>query len=175
VSGPWSIPIRLAEIDRGALRLAPEPDEATCARIADSIGVDAVKTLKAEATLKPWLDGVELSAHVVAVVTQTCGITLESFESILETRFTLQALPAGSPNALQDQGPVLVIDPEEDDPPEILDGEVIDLGDWLVEHLALEVEQFPRKPDAVFEQPGGAEVISPFAALAALKEPKPPH
>jgi len=173
MSGPWSIPIRLAEVDRGPLRLAPIPDEAARARIAESIGVDAVKSLTAKATLKPWLDGVELSAHVSAVVTQTCGISLDPFDSSLETRFALKALPAGSPNAPEDQGPALVIDLEEEDPPEILLGEVIDVGDWLVEYLALEVDQFPRKPDAVFEQPGGAEVISPFAALAALKDRKP--
>ena len=176
MSGPWSIPIRLADVDRnGVMHLTPEPDEAARARIAESIGVDALKSLKAKATLKPWLDGVELSAHVVAVVTQTCGISLDPFDSTLETRFTLQALIAGSPNAPQDQGPALVIDPDEPDPPEILEGDVIDVGDWLVEHLALEVEQFPRKPGVVFEQPGGAEVISPFAALAALKDPKPPN
>ncbi len=175
MSGPWSIPVRLADVDRGVVRLAPEADEATRARIAESIGVDGIKSLDAEATLKPWLDGVELSAHVAAVVTQTCGISLDPFDSAIETRFTLQALPAGSPNAPQNQGPMLVIDPEEPDPPEILDGEVIDVGDFLVEHLALEVEQFPRKPDAVFEQPGGVEVISPFAALAVLKDPKPPN
>jgi len=175
MSGPWSIPIRLAEVDRGVMHLTPEPDDATRARIAESIGVDAVRTLTAEATLKPWLDGVELSAHVVAIVTQTCGVSLDPFESRIETRFALQALPAGSPNAPRDQGPALVIDPEEPDPPEILEGQVIDVGDWLVEHLALEVEQFPRKPDAVFVQPGGVEVISPFAALAALRDSKPPN
>jgi hypothetical protein len=57
----------------------------------------------------------------------------------------------------------------------VLEGDVIDVGDWLVEHLALEVEQFPRKPGAVFEPPVAVEVISPFAALAALKDPKPPN
>ncbi len=173
MSNPWSIPVRLADVDRGVIHLKPEADAATLVRIADSIGVDAVKSLTAEATLKPWLDGVELTGHVAAVVTQTCGVTLDAFDSTIETRFTLKALVAGSPNAPQAQGPALVIDPDEEDPPEILEGDVIDVGDWLVEHLALEVDQFPRKPDAVFEQPGGVEVISPFAALAALKGPKP--
>ena len=52
----------------------------------------------------------------------------------------------------------------------VLEGEVVDVGAYIVEHLALEVDPFPRKPDAVFEQPGGTPIISPFAALAALKD-----
>ena len=175
MSTPWPLPIRLSEVDRGPVRLAPEADAATRALIAKAIGVDALDELEAKATLKPWLDGVELDGRVKAVVTQTCGISLEPFQTRIEAAFIVHALPPGSPNAPANEGPELVIDPEAEDPPDLLETEVIDVGAYLVEHLALEVDPFPRKPDAVFEPPSGGGVISPFAALEALKERKPPE
>ena len=47
--------------------------------------------------------------------------------------------------------------------------DVIDLGDYVVEHLALEIDPFPRRPGAVFEAPEPLPETSPFAALKALK------
>ena len=43
------------------------------------------------------------------------------------------------------------------------------LGGYVLEHLALEIDPFPRKPGAVFEPPQTAEIISPFASLRNLK------
>ncbi len=168
MTSPWPILIPLADVDRGEMRLTPEAGAEVRARIAEDIGVDSLNELKAEATLKPWLDGAELHGRFTAVVTQTCGISLDPFDSTLTGQFTVQLLPAGSKHAPAVEREVAV-DPEADDPPEMLEGDVIDVGAYLVEYLALEVDPFPRKPDAVFEQPGGVEVISPFAALAALK------
>lgn len=168
MTSPWPILIPLAEIDRGALRLTPIPTDAERARIAEDIGVDALLSFQVEAMLKPWLDGAELEAAFSAVVTQTCGITLDPFDTPLRGRFSIKLLPAGSPHAPSAEREV-AIDPDAEDPPEMLEGDVIDVGAYLVEHLALEVDPFPRKPDAVFEQPGGRDVISPFAGLAALK------
>lgn len=166
----WSIPVALAEVDRNPVTLAPTPDAATLAKIAKTIGVDDLKDFSAEVTLVPWFDGVELKGRFAAVATQTCGLSLDPFDSPLKAHFTVRAVPPESPHAPKVEGAEIAIDPDADDPPDVLDGDVIDVGAYLVEHLALEVDPFPRKPDAVFEQPGGAPVISPFAALAALKD-----
>ena len=53
--------------------------------------------------------------------------------------------------------------------PEPIEGDVIDLGGYLVEHLSLELDPFPRKPGAVFEQPPEPGEISPFAVLKGLR------
>ena len=55
---------------------------------------------------------------------------------------------------------------------ESLEGDQIDLAAYVVEHLALELDPFPRKPGAEFDyQPEAAEV-SPFAVLKKLTDPK---
>ncbi len=61
------------------------------------------------------------------------------------------------------------IDPNADDPPDPIEGGRIDLGALVVEHLALEIDPFPRKPGVVFEPPAGGEPPSPFAALRDFK------
>lgn len=173
MSEPWTLIVPLAEVDRGGVRLTPSPDAETRAHIAEAVGVDALDAYEAEVNIAPWLDGAELKARFTAEVTQTCGISLDPFPARIEGSFSVRVLPAGSPNAPGPQSRELAIDPEAEDPPDLLEGDVIDLGGYLVEHLALEVDPFPRKPDAVFEQPGGQEALSPFAALAVLKDKRP--
>lgn len=169
MTAPWSIPVPLTDVDRGAVRLRPEPDSDTRAGIAKAIGVDELESLTAEVEIAPWLDGAELKGRFTAAVTQTCGISLEPLHNRLEAEFTVRIVPAGSPNAPSATVHEVEVDPEADDPPDVLDGEVIDVGAYLVEHLALEVDPFPRKPDAIFEAPEFDQSPSPFAALAVLK------
>jgi len=175
MSESWTLTVRLVDIGRGGLTLTSEPDASAWPAIAKAIGVDALQAVKAEVQLKPWLDGAEFEARATAIATQTCGITLEPFDVPLEARFTLHFLPQASPNAPPEDAREVLIDPEGEDPPEILDGDVIDVGAYLIEHLALEVDPFPRKPEAVFEPPENGGVLSPFAALAVLKTPKDTH
>jgi hypothetical protein len=42
----------------------------------------------------------------------------------------------------------------------------------VVEHLALELDPFPRKPGVTFDYAPPVEETSPFAALKKLTEPK---
>jgi hypothetical protein len=175
MSDPWSLEARLADVGRGGLSLTSEPEPALWPRIADAIGVDALLALQAVVGLKPWLDGAELEAHITARAVQTCGITLDPFTVPLDTRFTVRVLPRASRHAPPETGREVTIDPEGEDPPDLIDGDVIDVGSYLVEHLALEVDPFPRHPDALFEPAADTAALSPFSALAVLKTPKAPH
>ena len=62
------------------------------------------------------------------------------------------------------------------DPPEPIVNDVIDLGRVATDALFLGIDPYPRKPDAVFEQPVVAADPEdhPFAALKALKAGKTP-
>jgi hypothetical protein len=171
MTDPWSVPVRLVEVGRHGLDLSLEADEAQRGRIAAALGLPAVHAFTAKATLKPWLDGVELVARWRARVAYTCGITLEPFDSELSGEFTVRAVPEGSPNAPAEEAES-VFDLEAEDPPDVLAEEAVDVGDYLVEHLALELDPFPRKPGAVFEPPPAETPASPFAVLRDFK-PKP--
>lgn len=162
----WREPVRLSEIGRGPLERRLSPDAAQMSAIAKVIGVDALTSLVADVAASPWLDGAELRGRFTAQVTQTCGVTLEPLEQKLNGDFLVRLLPADSPNAPSEDAE---IDLEGDDPPDVLGGEEIDLAAYVVEHLALEVDPFPRKEGAVFEPPADEGETSPFAALKGLK------
>ena len=143
-------------------------DDAARAAVAKALGLVALERLEADMSVHGWFDGVAIDGRWRARVVQICGVSLEPFATDLEGEFTVRAVPSGSPHA-PDPDAEIVIDLEADDPPDVLDGEFVDLGGYVVEHLALEIDPFPRKPDAVFVPPEAPVERSPFAVLRSLK------
>jgi uncharacterized metal-binding protein YceD (DUF177 family) len=52
----------------------------------------------------------------------------------------------------------------------VLESDEIDLAHIVTEHLALEIDPFPRKPGAEFSYTPDTPEESPFAVLKALKK-----
>ena len=175
MSAPWSVPLRFHELSHGAQVLSLEPDQMARDRIAQTLGLVALNTFVADVEVRPWLDGAEVRASFRATVTQTCGVSLDPFESELRASFEVRCLPQGSPNAPSEEAQEIAIDPDADDPPDLIEGETIDLGAYLVEHLSLEVDPFPRKPGVEFSAFETGKPASPFAALAVLKRDGETH
>ena len=168
----WPITIRLNEVGRTGLTMDLAADEATRTRIAASLDLVALDAFTAVLAIKPWFDGAEIAGRWSADITQTCGVTLDPFDTPLRGTFTVRVVPTGSIHAPPEDSEAIV-DPEADDPPDVLEGGVIDLGAYLVEHLTLEVDPFPRKPGVVFEPPPPDSPPSPFAVLRQLNPRDP--
>ncbi len=165
---PWSDTIRFAEVARSPVHRRLQADEAARRRIARSLGLDSLGRLEAELTLTPWLDGVDVAGRWSADTTQLCSLSGEEFDAPLEGVFQVRVLPPSSPNVPVETGEV-TIDVEGEDPPDVAGSEVIDLAAYVVEHLALEIDPFPRKPGAVFEPPQEPHPPSPFDVLRDFK------
>lgn len=168
----WDRPLRLHELARGPVRLtlAPGPDER--AVVAKRLGLVSLPALNAQVTAQPWLDGVELTGRFEAVVEQICGVSLDPFEQTVAGEIGVRAVPAGSPQAAAAEGGDLELDPDAPDAPDVLNGDSVDVAAYVVEHLALELDPFPRKPGATFDYEAPEVESSPFAALKKLTEPK---
>jgi len=173
----WPEPIRIGD----AARFTPSSplirqlsaDETARKRIAKALGLLALDQLDAELALSGWFDGLQIEGRWRARVTQACVLTLEPFPADLAGDFRLRLVPVGSPHAMIVEEEEIEVDLEADDPPDIVESDLVDLGAYVVEHLALEIDPFPRKPDAVFEPPQPTAEISPFAALRDWKRPAP--
>jgi hypothetical protein len=126
--------------------------------------------LEADLGLSPWFDGLQIDGRWRARLTQACGVSLEPFDSDLAGRFTARIVPPGSALAPRDDSPELLIELDADDPPDVLEGDLVDLAAYVVEHLALEIDPFPRKPGVEFVQPDQPPERSPFDVLRALKD-----
>ena len=163
----WSHVVRLSELN-APVRRHLEPDEATRASLARELDVDALPELVADVEVRPWLDGAEIAGRWSARVVQTCGVTLEPYESALSGDFTVRAVPPGSRAAAETPTEV-ELDLSSEDPPDVLDGPQLDLAGYVVEHVALEVDPYPRKPGVAFEPPPAERESSPFDVLQRLK------
>ena len=144
--------------------------------LATLIGVDKVLSCKAELRLIPERAGVDVTGAVRATVVQTCVVSLEPFETLIDEPIDLRFAPE---REIEAAARPFSADAEEgsagmaDAPEPIEDGDM-HLGVVLEEILALAVDPYPRKPGAAFEEtaPDDDKIPSPFAALAQLKSDK---
>ncbi len=165
----WSHLFRMGDLARGPVVLKLEADAAVRGALARHIGVRSLKSLTAEVRLRPWLDGVEIGGRFEALVEQESCVSLEVFDQRVEGPLEGRLVPAGSPNA-PDPEVEIDLDPEAPDPPEILGGDAIDVAAYVVEHLAVEIDPFPRRPGETFEYTPPQDDDSPFAVLKRLRD-----
>lgn len=168
-ASPLSKPMLVASLPDDGLTLKLAPDAATRAALAKDFGIPGIPSLTALVILTPGRGGtVHVTGKVDAVVTQTCVVTLEAFDTRVAEEIDVTFAPA---EKLPEIRPGAEIDVSELDLPDpIIDGS-IDAGAVAAEFLALGLDPYPRKPDAQFEglaEPGPEEA-SPFAALAKLR------
>lgn len=164
---PFSEPVRLNQIGAGLTRLLA-PDDAARGRIAKVLDLIELPQFTAEVALAPAMTGWRLSGRVAARAVQRCGVTLEALPVDIDQAFAVD-LAEPDPRA-----PVEVVVTLDEDGPDTVENGVVDLGIYAVEHLALALDPFPRKPGAVFEPPEPTREDSPFAVLKRFRDSEPP-
>jgi uncharacterized metal-binding protein YceD (DUF177 family) len=167
---PWVYEIELAAVPPEGKSFELLPDESTRKRLAETAGVAAIPSLKVMLEVRPsGADGAEVAGKLEGVVSQTCVVSLEEFESPVAENFSVDF--AADPRSQAETGDEEEI---EDLPDPIVDGK-IDLGALATEFLILAVDPYPRKPGAAFAALPGEAVEAeprhtPFEGLSALKD-----
>ena len=170
---------RIVTLDRLGDRKIAERIEATAAerdQVRARLGLLGLDRLVADCEVRRGLgDLVQVGAAWSAEVTQTCVVTLEPLQQSLTGDLQASFRPsrgqssqAGS--AAEDE---VVVDALEEDPPEILPSDGIDLGELVVQELAVSLDPYPRRSGAAIPGEFGPSEdqgeTGPFAALKALK------
>ena len=145
----------------GAFDLAASPSQ--CALIAKRLGVPGVSRLEGRVTLKVSKTEIIASGVLKADLTRECVASLEEMAETVEDAFEVGFLRAAPSEAPEED------EAEDWDAPEVHEGDIFDLGEFLTQQLALAMEPFPRKPGAVSlaERYGEDKPVSPFADLAS--------
>lgn len=164
----WPVIVRLGEVANAPRTFTFEADGRARMQIAQDLNLAALDRFAGEVTVTPWLDGARIDGAYEADLAQVCSVTAEPLPLKLANSFSLRVLPPGSANVAAASSEI-EIDPDAEDPPDELESETIDLTAYAYEHLALDLDPFPRKPGAEFEPPVEDAEISPFAALKAFK------
>ena len=161
----FSRPIRLEAIGAAGLacRVRAAPGELHA--VATRLGVPEMLALVCRLRLSNAEGGVVIAeGRLNARVMRECVVCLDPFESTISARFRVRFVPAGQESGNED--------PESDDELPYAGG-VIDIGEAVVEQLALDLDPYPRKPGAEFSGIDDTAPGSAFAGLAARREDKP--
>ena len=168
---PWPVIVRLDEVGKRLDRHLAA-DETDRARIAKALDLPALNMLEADVSVTQTGPAGEVRGKLHAQVVQICGVSLDPFETDIEAEFAVPFTTEPAPDP----------DPEVEefgladlDAPDVVDSGVLDLGAYVVEHLALELDPFPRKPGVEFEAPPPEREASPFAVLTHLKTGEEPE
>jgi hypothetical protein len=153
----------LAEhIGRADTQITVEASPEERAAVAQRLMIPAIAVLRCQWSLRPGEAGM-IQGHgaLLAKLTQSCVISLDPFDVTLREEFEVHFVLEGR-------------ETEDDDPdaPDQLtyDGVTVDIGEATVEQLALTLDPYPRKPNAVLTVPGAEEGGGAFAALAKLRD-----
>jgi len=166
-----SRPIRMGEIGKGGLEFEIVADEFERAAIAARLGVEAVADLKGRVIVKRWRrSGARLTAEVSGKMTRLCVVSLEPFEVPFCEEFDVRFADPADDIAMRAGEGELILDPDSDEPPEILESGAFDAGEIILQQLVLGLDPYPRKSGVEFEEiKETTEESSPFAALKDLK------
>ncbi|MEQ8934336.1 MAG: DUF177 domain-containing protein [Amphiplicatus sp.] len=137
------------------------PNEVQRAAIARRLDIPAVNALGGRIDIRPTQSGIVLTGRVEASLVRVCVITLEHTEEAIDEAFELRFVR----NQGRDESDVeLVID---ENTPEPLESDEIDIGEVLVQQLALAMNPYPRREGVVVAEAefGQAFETSPFAVL----------
>lgn len=167
---PWRSPVILAQVPDRGLHRELDADEAQRAAMADIAGIRAVLSAHASFDVMPRSGGrFQVAGRVRARIGQTCVVTLEPIEADIDEPIDLMLAPPEQIPALSDLADEAA--DGESDPPEPIQGGMVDLGKLATDALFLGIDPYPRKPDAVFDHTVAPPDPDdhPFAALKALK------
>lgn len=153
--------VRLDHIGPDGLDTLVEAAPEECAALAARMRIPAILSLSCRIRLTREGSAVYLGlGQLQARIMQTCVISLDDFETVVDEKFRVRFAPAGQ----EDDDP----DPDSDD--EIpYEGNTIDLGEAAAEQLGLALEPYPRKPDAELPEADEDTPPHPFAGLRSLR------
>lgn len=153
--------------DGQRIDLATNADERD--RIAQRLGLRSLERLEAHAVLHRSGATVRAEGRIKAALTQSCAITGDPVESLVDEPFEIRFLPH-----LESGHPDEEVELSAEDCDTVFhDGSAIELGHAIADTLALSLDPYPRSAgaDAALKEAGilSEAEAGPFAALARLK------
>ena len=174
MTGPeFSRPVRLDTLGAAPteVKIAAEPAER--AALARRFGLLALERLEADVALVRRNEEIALQGTLQAEVTQACVASGAPVPAALIVPFDILFRPQPAPGEAEEE-----VELGEDEMDVVFyDGGAIDIGEAVAETLWLNLDPYPRAPEAEavlraagVKGEGEEDKQSPFAALAGLKD-----
>lgn len=151
---PISFKVVVSRLPQKGMPVSIEANAAQREELAAQHELVSVERLEAQLLVAPWnRNGVRVSGHFQADITQQCVVTLELLHADLKDAVEGVFLPADSKlgrMGFPGQGEIL-IDVDGADSPETFTGDTIDVGALVEEFFGLAIDPYPRKPGATVD------------------------
>lgn len=155
------------------LEIVAEADER--AALAARFGLPGIESLAARLRVRRTAIGeVVVTGTLKASPIYVCVVTVEPFVGSVEESFALRFAPPVAEEATDRSA-----GPEDEDPPEPLEGDALELGEPVAQQLALALDPHPRAPAAALDEEAAAAAARlageeasparPFAVLERLR------
>ena len=137
-------------------RIKGYADASLLAEVAAQLKILRVDSFAWELTAKPWgKKGFRLDGIVKGLVAQACTITLspviENIEEIVDLRFVPEETLKGKSRKTGFEEDIN-FDATPEDEPETYSGDLFDAMPFVIEHLALGLDPYPRTEGAAFAE-----------------------
>jgi uncharacterized metal-binding protein YceD (DUF177 family) len=156
------------------VELEADPEERR--RLAERFDLLAIDRLAARLVVTRGASGIPIrvTGRLKASVVQHCVATLDPVASEIDEPVEAEYAPAAA------DGGEEVIDLNQPDPPEPLEGDRIELGELVAQHLSVALDPYPRKKGIEpldWSEPqrseDGSDPDNPFSVLAPLRKKRP--
>ena len=154
---PVSFFANVARLPQKGLPVVIEADAAQRAVLAEEHGLLSVEAYRAELLVVSWKrNGVRVSGHVEADITQACIVTLDPVQAHIDEPVEALLLPEDSKLGRQgfDGGGEILLDADGPDSPETFSGDIIDVGALAEQFFGLAIDPYPRKAGASLDAGG---------------------
>ena len=170
VAHTLSAQVPLEDIPLGGVAVQLQATDKELLETAERLEIERIDELEAQLILQWEIgeQGVKVEGTLRASLEQLCVVTLEPLEVVIDAGLFLHF----SESAGEDYGD-WIVGPKDENPPEMITEDIIDLGEAVVQQLALELDPFPRAPGVVFKDVSSNPkdgISHPFSGLAALQD-----
>lgn len=164
--------VRIDRMPASGRDLSVSLDEPTRAALAEALQISAIDSFEATLTVTPLRGGIRALGRLVADIVQPSVVTFEPVGQHIEESVDRVFLPEAQGHKSA-PGAEVIVDIDDDDFPDHIDGPEVDLSALLIETLALAIDPYPRRPEESLDSLGidvSGGPISPFGALEKLKK-----
>lgn len=169
ITSEFSRPFAIEDIEPKGTSVELVADEEERRRLAERFDLLSLDRLVARLELTRGASGIPIRVRgrLKAAVVQRCVVSLEPVASEIEEAVEAEYAPAVA------EGQEEVFRLDEPEPPEPLEGDSLELGELVAQHLSVALDPYPRKEGAEppkWEKPEDRERDNPFSVLASLSK-----
>ncbi len=177
ITPEFSRPFLLDKLSTTGSTLHVEATREECAALCERFSLLSIDHLSADLVLTPvnGLQCVRLKGRIKADVIQQCVVSLEPVPEHVDESFSLTYVAEQENDHKKAKEIVVEFDDDEDFPEPII-GNAIDLGEAVAEHLMLALDPFPRSQKVIDEAQEADDEpkkkSSPFQSLVGVAKKK---